>query len=311
MIYTITLNPSIDYVVELENLTLNKLNRIENEKKYPGGKGINVSRVLHRLGADTTALGFIGGFTGRFIEDWLKKEGISTQFVNVEEDSRINIKLKAANGGETEINGQGPFISPEKYRQFEKKLLQVQPGDTIVLSGSIPSSLSSFLYEELTYFLGQRGIRMVVDIAGPVLAKAAARRPFLMKPNHHELGQLFNARLETVEEAIPYGRRLQQMGPEHVIVSFADKGALLFTPEAVYMSDVPKGTVIHSVGAGDSMVAGFIASYDQTGDVLSAFKTAVAAGSATAFSQDLCHKELVDQLRKSVRIYSLEGGTAL
>lgn len=303
MIYTVTFNPSIDYVIEVENLQLNKLNKIKNERKYPGGKGINVSRVLHRLGADTTVLGFAGGFTGRFIEEWLRKEGISTQFVNVEDDTRINVKLKMTKGEETEINGQGPFISPEKYRQFEEKLLQVQPGDTIVLSGSIPSSLSSALYEELTASLGRRGIRMVVDISGPVLAKAASRRPFLMKPNHHELGQLFNASLKTVEDVIPYGRRLQQMGAEHVIVSMAGQGALLFTPEAVYMSEVPKGTVVHSVGAGDSMVAGFIAAYDQTRDVLSAFKTAVAAGSATAFSQDLCCKEQIDHLRKSIRIY--------
>ncbi|MGA8941679.1 MAG: 1-phosphofructokinase [Thermoactinomyces sp.] len=311
MIYTVTFNPSIDYTIEVENLQLNGLNRIKNERKFPGGKGINVSRVLHRLGADTTVLGFVGGFTGHFIENWLKMEGISTQFVYVEEDTRINIKLKTVGGGETEINGQGPFISPEQYRQFEEKLLQVQPGDTIVLAGSIPSSLSPSLYEELTSFLNRRCIRTVVDISGPALGKAAARRPFLVKPNHHELGQLFDTRLETVEEVIPYARRLQQMGPEHVIVSMAGQGALLFTPEAAYMSDVPKGKVIHSVGAGDSMVAGFIAQYEQTGDVLKAFKTAVAAGSATAFSQDLCRKELVEQLQKSIRIYSLEGGTVL
>ncbi|MBA4602153.1 1-phosphofructokinase [Thermoactinomyces mirandus] len=305
MIYTVTLNPSIDFLVEVENLRLNQLNRIKNEKKFPGGKGINVSRVLHRLGTDTTVLGFAGGFTGRFIEDWLKKEGISTQFVYVGEDTRINIKLKNEKGEETEINGQGPFISPDQYRQFEEKLLQVKPGDTVVLAGSIPRSLSPSLYEELTSRLSDRGIRVVVDIEGPVLAKVASRRPFLVKPNHHELGQLFNARLETAEEVIPYGRRLQQMGAEHVIVSMAGKGALLFTPKAVYMADVPKGNVVHSVGAGDSMVAGFIAAYDQSGDIVSAFQTSVAAGSATAFSQDLCRKEQVEHFRKSIRLYSL------
>ena len=305
MIYTITLNPSIDLVVEVENLRLHQVNRMNKEQKYPGGKGINVTRVLHRLGAKTTALGFVGGFTGAFIEEALRREGIPTQFIHVNEDTRINIKLKTGEEEETEINGQGPFISPEAYRQLTDKLQQIQPKDTVVMSGSIPPSLSPSLYEEWTTSLSRRGIRVAVDTAGPALKKVANGHPFLLKPNHHELGQLFGVRLETIEDVLPYGRRLQQMGAAHVIVSMAGQGALLFTPDAVYHSPVPKGTVVHPVGAGDSMVAAFIADYDKTNDAISAFKTAVAAGSATAFSPDLCTKEQVEQLRTEIEIEAL------
>lgn len=305
MIYTITLNPSIDFVVEVENLQLHQVNRMKKEKKYPGGKGINVARVLHRLGAKTTALGFVGGFTGTFIEESLRREGIPAPLIRVNEDTRINIKLKTGSDEETEINGQGPFISPEAYKKLNDQLKQVQPGDTVVMSGSIPPSLSPSVYEEWTASLSRRGVRVAVDVAGPALKKVANSHAFLLKPNHHELGQLFGVRLETIEDVLFYGRRLQQMGAAHVIVSMAGQGALLFTPNAVYRSTVPKGTVVHPVGAGDSMVAAFIADYDKTNDAISAFKTAVAAGSATAFSSDLCTKEQVERLQTEIDIEAL------
>jgi 1-phosphofructokinase len=305
MIYTITLNPSIDFVVEVETLQLHQVNRMKKEHKYPGGKGINVARVLHRLGAETTALGFVGGFTGRFIEEALRREGIPARWIRVNEDTRINIKLKTGANEETEINGQGPSIPPEAFQQLNEQLEQVPPGDTVVMSGSIPPSLSPSVYEEWAEALSDRGVRVAVDVAGPALKRAANRHVFLLKPNHHELGQLFGVRLNTMEEVVDYGRKLQQAGATHVIVSMAGQGALLFTENATYRSTVPKGTVVHPVGAGDSMVAAFLADYEKTNDAVSAFKTAVAAGSATAFSPDLCTKEQVEQLRKEIDIEAL------
>jgi 1-phosphofructokinase len=305
MIYTITLNPSIDFVVEVETLQLHQVNRMKKEHKYPGGKGINVARVLHRLGAETTALGFVGGFTGRFIEEALRREGIPARWIRVNEDTRINIKLKTGANEETEINGQGPSIPPEAFQQLNEQLEQVRPGDTVVMSGSIPPSLSPSVYEEWAEALSDRGVRVAVDVAGPALKRAANRHVFLLKPNHHELGQLFGVRLNTMEEVVDYGRKLQQAGATHVIVSMAGQGALLFTENATYRSTVPKGTVVHPVGAGDSMVAAFLADYEKTNDAVSAFKTAVAAGSATAFSPDLCTKEQVEQLRKEIDIEAL------
>jgi 1-phosphofructokinase len=305
MIYTITLNPSIDFVVEVETLQLHQVNRMKKEHKYPGGKGINVARVLHRLGAETTALGFVGGFTGRFIEEALRQEGIPARWIRVNEDTRINIKLKTGENEETEINGQGPSIPPEAFQQLNEQLEQVRPGDTVVMSGSIPPSLSPSVYEEWTAILGARGVRVAVDVAGPALKRAANRHVFLLKPNHHELGQLYGVRLNTMEDVVVYGRKLQQAGAAHVIVSMAGQGALLFTEDATYRSTAPKGAVVHPVGAGDSMVAAFLADYEKTNDAVSAFKTAVAAGSATAFSPDLCTKEQVEQLRKEIDIEAL------
>ena len=305
MIYTITLNPSIDFVVEVETLQLHQVNRMKKEHKYPGGKGINVARVLHRLGAETTALGFVGGFTGRFIEEALRQEGIPARWIRVNEDTRINIKLKTGANEETEINGQGPAIPPVAFQQLNEQLEQVRPGDTVVMSGSIPPSLSPSVYEEWAAILSARGVRVAVDVAGPALKRAANRPVFLLKPNHHELGQLYGVRLNTMEEVVVYGRKLQQAGAAHVIVSMAGQGALLFTEDATYRSTVPKGTVVHPVGAGDSMVAAFLADYEKTNDAVSAFKTAVAAGSATAFSPDLCTKEQVEQLRQEIDIEAL------
>jgi 1-phosphofructokinase len=305
MIYTITLNPSIDFVVEVETLQLHQVNRMKKEQKYPGGKGINVARVLHRLGAETTALGFVGGFTGRFIEEALRREGIPARWIRVNEDTRINIKLKTGENEETEINGQGPSIPPEAFQQLNEQLEQVRPGDTVVMSGSIPPSLSPSVYEEWAEALSDRGVRVAVDVAGPALKRAANRHVFLLKPNHHELGQLYGVRLNTMEDVVVYGRKLQQAGAAHVIVSMAGQGALLFTEDATYRSTAPKGAVVHPVGAGDSMVAAFLADYEKTNDAVSAFKTAVAAGSATAFSPDLCTKEQVEQLRQEIDIEAL------
>ncbi|SEN74948.1 1-phosphofructokinase [Lihuaxuella thermophila] len=305
MIYTVTLNPSVDLTVEVEDFQLDRLNRSSRELKFPGGKGINVSRVLHRIGAETTALGFIGGFTGRFIRDSLIREGIHVDFIEVEEDSRINIKLKSPGGGETEINGSGPTIPGHHFRQFLAKLDSIPEGEMIVLAGSIPRSLPVNLYEELTKKCSGRGIHAVVDAAGTALLHVVKHKPFLIKPNHHELGELFGVTFQSVNEILPYGMRLVEMGVRNVIVSMAEKGALFFSREGIYSANVPQGKVVNSVGAGDSLVAGFIGTYAKTGDLLKAFQYGVAAGSATAFSRDLCTKEEIEALYPQVQIQKI------
>ncbi len=282
MIYTVTLNPSVDFIVEVEDFQLDGLNRMSKEAKYPGGKGINVSRILQRIGVENTALGFSGGFPGEFILDALKKEGINEAFIPVEEDSRINIKLKT--GHETEINGLGPAISTEKMDELLKKLEGMKEGDILVLSGSIPPSLSKDLYHDLTKKFAAKGIQVVVDASGKALMDVVKEHPFLVKPNHHELGELFDTTTETIEGAIHYGRILVAHGAKNVIVSMAGAGALLMNHEGVYSATIPKGTVKNSTGAGDSLVAGFIGKWDQTKDLLQAFQYAVASGSATAFN---------------------------
>ncbi|MFJ9463008.1 1-phosphofructokinase [Viridibacillus arvi] len=300
MIYTITLNPSIDFIVEVDDFQIGYLNRIDRESKFPGGKGINVSRVLNTIGVPSKALGFLGGFTGGFIQNTLESEGIHTEFVNVEEDSRINIKLKT--GEETEINGQGPTLTEKNIQDLFEKLEDLQEGDILVLAGSIPPSLPKTFYSDLTRKYSKRGVKVVVDAGGKVLAEVLQDKPFLVKPNHHELSELFGATIRTVEEVIPYGKKVVEMGAENVIVSMAGDGALLFTNGEVYSATVPKGKVLNSVGAGDSLVAGFIGTYSKEQDFIKAFQVAVATGSATAFSQDLATKEKIDSLLDQVTI---------
>ncbi|MGM9943440.1 MAG: 1-phosphofructokinase [Lysinibacillus sp.] len=298
MIYTVTLNPSIDYIVEVDDFQINHLNRIDRESKFPGGKGINVSRVLNTIDIPSKALGFLGGFTGQFIQQTLESEGIHTNFVNVEEDSRINIKLKT--GEETEINGQGPVLTEENIQDLLQKLDTLQEGDMLVLAGSIPPSLPKTFYSDLTREYGKRGVKVIVDAGGQVLAEVLQDKPFLVKPNHHELSELFGVTINTVEEVIPYGKKVVEMGAQNVIVSMAGDGALLFTNGKVYSATVPKGQVVNSVGAGDSLVAGFIGTYSKDQDFIKAFQVAVATGSATAFSQDLATKEKIDSLLDQV-----------
>ncbi|GLC89239.1 1-phosphofructokinase [Lysinibacillus piscis] len=295
-----TLNPSIDYIVELDTFELGGLNKIQKEAKFPGGKGINVSQVLQRLGATSKALGFIGGFTGKYIADALKAKGIDAQFVAVQGDTRINIKLKT--GQETEINGQGPIISEEELTQLFQIVEQLTARDTLVLAGSIPQSIPASIYETLAQMVTQKGAKVVVDATGEVLMNVLPHRPFLIKPNHHELGELFDVKIETVEEAIPYGKRLVEMGAQHVIVSMAGAGALLFSPNISLYANVPKGTLKNSVGAGDSVVGGFLSAYMHTGDVEQSFAYGVASGSATAFSLELCTKEQVEALLPQIQL---------
>ncbi|NWL89704.1 MULTISPECIES: 1-phosphofructokinase [unclassified Paenibacillus] len=300
MIYTITLNPSVDYIVEVDELNIGGLSRMKRDLKLPGGKGINVSRVLNQLGAENTALGFLGGFTGRYVNDRLQEERMSTDFVTIASDTRINIKLK--HGEETEINGLGPDISEAEAEQLLQKLSALQKDDIVILSGSVPPSLGEDFYERLIRVSKQRDAEFVIDTTGEALLQSLKHHPLLVKPNHHELAELYDTELNSVEDIVVYGRKLLEDGARNVLVSMAAEGALLITESAVYHAVVPKGQVKNSVGAGDSMIAGFVGTLVQTGDSLAAFRTGVAAGSATAFADDLATRDQINQLLPQVVI---------
>lgn len=295
MVYTVTFNPAIDYVVHMNKLDIGDVNRSESEEIYCGGKGINVSLVLSELGIKSKALGFIAGFTGVAIEDIVKKEGIETDFVHLENGcSRINIKLKS--DMETEINGSGPEISKEAIDQFYKKLDMVKEGDILVLAGSIPRSLPSDIYENILAYLSDRNIKAVVDATKDLLLNVLKYKPFLIKPNNHELEEMFHVSISSIEEIIQYAERLREMGARNVIVSMAGDGSVLLDEDGgVHQCGVCKGEVKNSVGAGDSMVAGFLAG-SQKGNWEYALKLGTAAGGATAFSNGLAKKHEIDKL---------------
>lgn len=300
MIYTCTLNPSIDYVIGVDDFKEGQINRTKNENMFPGGKGINVSRVLKRLGADSTAIGFTAGFTGSFIEDFLAEEQITSHFIPADGYSRINIKLKSST--ETEINGQGPEIRETQKLQLLKKISALQEGDILVLAGSIPKSLGEDFYREAAQIARDAGVKTVIDAFGNALKNTFSMKPFLIKPNHHELGELFGTDIRSAEDAVKYGRRLLDEGVQNVIVSMAGDGAVFINQESAFIANVPSGEIRNSVGAGDSVVAGFLAGYTMHGDVKKAFRQGVAAGSATAFSEDLAQKELVQELIKEITV---------
>ena len=300
MIYTLTLNPSIDYVIDVENLELGKVNRTSKDFKFPGGKGINVSRILGNQKIDNIALGFLGGFTGKFIEDNLKALGVKTEFIKVKGDSRINVKIKA--DVESEINGGGPDISSDALEELYKKLDTLTVGDILVLAGSIPKTMPTDVYERIMERLQEKDVKFIVDTTGESLLKVLKYNPFLIKPNHHELGELFGVKLNSKEEIIEYAKKLKDMGAQNVIISMAGDGAILIDSNGgVTTSNVPKGVVKNSVGAGDSMVAGFIAGYLNSEKIEDGFKLGVATGSASAFSEGLATKDYVYELLEQVK----------
>ncbi|RKD21407.1 fructose-1-phosphate kinase [Caminicella sporogenes DSM 14501] len=298
MIYTITFNPSIDYIVEVEDFKVGMVNRVKTNYKYPGGKGINISRVLNNFGVKNKALGFIGGFTGKYVKDFLQKEGIDTDFIMVNGDTRINVKLKS--NEETEINGEGPCITEENLKELYKKIEGLTANDFLVLAGNVQKTLPRDVYSRIQERCLKNNVKVIVDTTGDVLIESLKKKPFLVKPNRQEFSEIFNKKIETKEEIIEYGEKLIKMGVQNLIISMAEEGAYLINDKGVYYASSPKGTVINSVGAGDSLIAGFLASYLQMGDLLEAFKWGVATGSATAFSLDLCKREdaisLLDQV---------------
>lgn len=305
MIYTVTFNPAIDYVVHTNEISVGGVNRSKSEEIYFGGKGINVSMVLSELGVKSKALGFVAGFTGDAIEKGVAEKGVETDFVHLENGfSRINVKIKSESQTgsctETELNGQGPKIDGKALNALFEKLDGLDRGDTIVLAGSIPASMPADIYEKILERLQNKNIKAVVDATKDLLMNVLKYKPFLIKPNNHELGEMFGVTLKTNAEIETYARKLKEMGAQNVLVSMAGDGALLLDANGkVHVCGVCKGTVKNSVGAGDSMVAGFVAGSEQ-GDYEYALKLGTAAGGATAFSDGLAVRTLIDELLKQL-----------
>lgn len=295
MVYTVTFNPAVDYVVHTDEISVGGVNRAKSEKIYFGGKGINVSMVLSELGVKSKALGFVAGFTGDAIEKGVAEKGIETDFVHLDNGfSRINVKIKSAK--ETELNGQGPKIDGKALDELFEKLDKLSDGDTIVLAGSIPDSMPADIYEKILERLQNKNVKAVVDATKDLLMNVLKYKPFLIKPNNHELGEMFGVTLKTNAEIAEYAQKLKDMGARNVLVSMAGDGALLLDENGkTHVCGVCKGTVKNSVGAGDSMVAGFIAG-SENGDYEYALKLGTAAGGATAFSDGLAEKALIDEL---------------
>ena len=300
MIYTVTFNPSLDYIVSVENFQLGITNRTSSELMLPGGKGINVSTVLMNLGIENKALGFVAGFVGDEIIRRLEEMGVQNGFIRIEEGvSRINLKLKSIDG--TEINGQGPVISPEHVEELMKQLDRLGEGDVLFLSGSIPSSMPDDAYQKIMERLDGRGVQIVVDATKDLLLNVLEYHPFLIKPNNHELGEIFGVEPKTREEVIPYAKKLQEKGAVNVLVSMAGEGAVLIDAnEDVHMAPAPKGMLVNGVGAGDSMVAGFMAGWLEKQDYEHAFCMGVSAGSASAFSEHLATKAEIEAVYQQV-----------
>ena len=296
MIFTVTFNPSLDYIVRVDEMRLGTINRTNYEQLLPGGKGINVSIVLGNLGHPSRALGFSAGVTGVALEKLLADTGVDADLVHVKAGfTRINAKVKAVE--ETEINGQGPRIAPEDVDALFSKLDVLGQDDTLVISGSVPNTLPSDMYEQVMERLAGRGVRIVVDAERDLLTRVLPYRPFLVKPNNHELGDIFGVTLKTRDEVVPYARRMQEMGAQNVLVSMAGEGGVLVAADGqVYQSPAAKGTVVNSVGAGDSCVAGFLAGLMETGSYQTAFRMGLAAGSASAFSDHLAPRPEVEDL---------------
>jgi 1-phosphofructokinase len=300
MIYTVTFNPSLDYIVTVDDFKLGLTNRTTSELMLPGGKGINVSIVLSNLGLENTAIYFAAGFVGDEITRKVKESKILADAITIEEGcSRINLKLKSIDG--TEINGMGPVISPEKLEVLLEKLDALKEGDTLCLAGSIPASMPGTIYSDICKRLDGRGIRIVVDATKELLLNVLKFHPFLIKPNNHELGEIFGVELKTRESVVPYAKKLQEMGAKNVLISMAGEGGVLVAEDgSVSMSEAPKGKLVNGVGAGDSMVAGFITGYMEKGDYEYAFKMGLSAGSASAFSEYLATREEVEAVYKTI-----------
>ena len=298
MIYTLTVNPSLDYIVDVEHFKSGEVNRTKGEHIYAGGKGINVSIVLQNLGVENKALGFTAGFTGLEIERLLKEKGVNTEFLHINGGlSRINVKLRSDE--ESEINGLGPKIEQGDIDQLYKKLDALREDDTLVLAGSIPSCLPQTFYSDIMARLQSKKVRFVVDATRDLLKKSLEYKPFLVKPNNHELGEIFGVELNEREEVIPYALKFREMGAQNVLVSMAGKGAVLASADGkVYEHGAPKCTLVNSVGAGDSMVAGFLTGFLKTPSYEEALKMGLCTGTASASCEELATKEDVEKVLK-------------
>lgn len=300
MIYTVTLNPSIDYIVFLDQYRPGELNRSTSTAKFAGGKGINVSRVLKTLQVPSIALGFIGGFPGRFIKNQLENAGIETDFTEVNEDTRINIKLK--NEQETEINAAGPSISEAQFQSLLQRIQQTTPEDIVVLAGSVPSSLPQTTYEKIAEVVQQTGAQLVVDAEKGLMKGILKYRPLFVKPNQHELEEMFEVKMKSDKEIVHYASRLIEQGAQAVLVSLGGEGAIYVDAQNAFKITAPKGEVINTVGAGDSTVAGMLAGNASELPIEQRLKLAIASGSATAFNDDLAELQAIQSLQSQVSV---------
>ena len=300
MIYTITFNPALDYISQVENFETGKINRTKTEKILPGGKGLNVSTVLKNLGIESIALGFIAGFTGEELKRNIEEKGIKTDFINVEKGiTRINVKINS--NKETALNGNGPEITEEDINKLLEKIEKITKEDMVILAGNIPRCINNDIYEIICKTLEKNNVTFVVDATKELLMNVLKYKPFLIKPNKEELEETFKEKIETKEDIIVHAKNLQLMGAQNVLISLGGEGAILVTTEEKeYYSKAPKGKVLNTVGAGDSMVAGFIAGYEQSGDFEQAFKMGIATGSASSFSMNLATAEEVANLLKEI-----------
>lgn len=296
MIYTVTFNPSLDYIVTVKNFQTGMVNRTVDEIIYPGGKGINVSMVLKNLGFDNTALGFMAGFTGDEICRLLEEKGVKADFIHVKKGvSRINVKLRS--NEESEINGMGPAIMQKDIKKLYEKLDQLQDGDVLVLAGSIPSVMPESMYMDIMKHLEKKKLNIAVDATKDLLVNVLPYHPFLIKPNNYELGEIFGVTITDKDDVVKYAKKLKERGARNVLISMAGDGAVLVTEDGQeFRAEAPKGELKNSVGAGDSMVAGFLAGYLSTGSYADAFKMGVCTGSASAFSEELATKAEVQAL---------------
>lgn len=304
MIYTLTLNPSIDYIMYVDSIKMGETNRTHGEKMLPGGKGINVSRILNQFDVPNQAIGFVGGTNGLFIKEWLVREGSQHHFVEVADNTRINVKLKA--DVETEINGIGPTINAEQSQTLLKQISQLTAADTLILSGSKAKGLADDFYQQIIAICRERQVTFVIDTNSKELLAALPAKPFLVKPNQAELGDFFNTTIETEAEVIKYGRQLQQRGAQNVIVSLGGAGAVFIDAAQIIFAEAPSGWVVNTVGSGDSMIAGFMAGMAQGLTNQAAFELAVQCGSATAFSEDLATHEGIMALNDRVKMRKVE-----
>lgn len=300
MIYTITFNPALDYISQVEDFQIGKINRTKTEKILPGGKGLNVSTVLKNLGIESTALGFIAGFTGNELKKDIEQRGIKTDFIRVTKGmTRINVKINS--NEETALNGNGPEITENDIKKLIEKVKKIKKEDIVILAGNIPECINNNIYEIICKTLEQNKVTFIVDATKELLMNVLKYRPFLIKPNKEELEETFKEIIETKEDIVVHAKKLQLMGAQNVLISLGGDGAILVSKEnKVYFSKAPKGKVINTVGAGDSMVAGFIAGYEKSGDFEQAFKMGIATGSASAFSMNLATAEEVASLLKEI-----------
>lgn len=300
MVYTVTLNPSVDYIVDVDEFNIGEINRARNEMLFAGGKGINVSTVLTNMGVENTALGFTAGFTGDEIERKLSVQGVRTDFIKIANGmSRINLTVR--NAGETAVSGMGPEVSEEDIKKLRDKISMISNNDMLILSGSLPKTVSQTIYGDIMSWVSHLEIEVVVDATKEVLLNSLKYHPLLIKPNHHELGELFGTVITDMNAVVEYAHRLQAMGARNVLVSMAEKGAVLITEDNnIYSCEPPKGTLVNSVGAGDSMVAGFVSEWINSKDYEKAFYMGVAAGSASAFSTGLATLEEIVCVRKQI-----------